>query len=109
LFHLDWERASEVLATIVIMSFLVERTLAVVFESKWFVKHFEAAFPSPGYQSWQGPGFRDKDGFENYLWFHVCKNKDLTLKDAQIQIAVDWRHYWEVAGKPECRNRQSCE
>jgi hypothetical protein len=45
LFHLDWERASEVLATIVIMSFLVERALAVVFESKWFVKSFEATFP----------------------------------------------------------------
>jgi hypothetical protein len=64
---------------------------------------------SPGYQGWQGPGFRDKDGFENFLWFHVCKNKDLSLKDAQIQIAVNWRHYWELAGKPACGNRQSCE
>jgi hypothetical protein len=64
---------------------------------------------SPGYENWQGPGFRDKDGFENYLWFHVCKNQDIALKDAQIEIATNWRHFWELAGKPECRNRQSCE
>ena len=64
---------------------------------------------SPGYQQWQGPSFREKDGFENYLWFHVCKNRDISLKDAQIQIAVNWRHYWELAGKPACGNRQSCE
>jgi len=28
---------------------------------------------SPGYANWQGPGFRDKDGYENYLWFRVCE------------------------------------
>jgi hypothetical protein len=64
---------------------------------------------SPGYAGWQGPGFRDKDGFENYLWFHVCVNQDLSLQDAQIQIATNWRKYWELAGKPECRNRIKCE
>jgi hypothetical protein len=64
---------------------------------------------SPGYESWQGPGFRDKDGFENYLWFHVCINKDITLKDAQIEIASNWRKYWELAGKPDCHNREKCE
>jgi hypothetical protein len=64
---------------------------------------------SAGYAQWQGPGFRDKDGFENYLWFHVCKNQDLTLKEAQTEIATNWRHYWELAGKPECRNRNKCE
>jgi hypothetical protein len=64
---------------------------------------------SPGYENWQGPGFRDKDGFENYLWFHVCINRDVSLEDAQVQIASDWRKYWELAGKPSCQNRQKCE
>ncbi len=45
LFHLDWERASEVLATVVIISFMVERALAVIFESRWFVKNYEESFP----------------------------------------------------------------
>lgn len=64
---------------------------------------------SPGYANWQGPGFRDKDGFENYLWFHVCVNQDISLKTAQIEIASNWRTFWELAGKPECRNRNKCE
>ena len=64
---------------------------------------------SPGYQRWSGPGFREKDGYENYLWFHVCVNQDMTLKEAQIAIATNWRRYWELAGKPDCHNRQDCE
>jgi hypothetical protein len=64
---------------------------------------------SPGYEHWGGPGYRDKDGFENYLWFHVCVNGDISLKDAQIEIAANWRKYWELAGKPECHNRNKCE
>jgi len=63
---------------------------------------------SAGYANWQGPSFRDKDGFENYLWYHVCKKKDVTLHDAQINIASDWRKAWEHAGKPVCGNRQKC-
>jgi len=64
---------------------------------------------SPGYANWQGPSFRDKDGYENYLWFRVCMKKDLPLHDAQLQIASDWRKYWEQEGKPICRNRKSCK
>jgi hypothetical protein len=64
---------------------------------------------STGYQGWQGPGFRDKDGFENYLWYHVCVNRDLSLDEAQRRIATNWRKYWEVAGKPRCRNRADCK
>lgn len=37
LFHLDWERVSEALLFIVVLSFLVERALAVVFESSLFL------------------------------------------------------------------------
>ena len=45
LFHLDWERVGEVLATIVIMSFLVERAFALIYESKWFIKKYSETFP----------------------------------------------------------------
>jgi hypothetical protein len=37
LFHLDWERVFEVLVTIVILSFLMERALAVFFETRIFI------------------------------------------------------------------------
>lgn len=37
LFHVDWERVFEVLVAIVIMSFLVERALALLFESRFFI------------------------------------------------------------------------
>lgn len=40
LFQLDWERTIEVLATIVVLSFFVERALALLFEHKWFVAKF---------------------------------------------------------------------
>lgn len=38
LFHLDWNRVGEVLIAIVIMSFLVERALAVLFGTRLFVE-----------------------------------------------------------------------
>lgn len=38
LFHLDWEQVSEVLATIVVLAFLVERALSPLFESERFLK-----------------------------------------------------------------------
>lgn len=34
LYHIDWERTFEVLATIVVLAFFVERALAVVFENR---------------------------------------------------------------------------
>ena len=42
LFHLDYERLFEVLFTIVVLSFFVERGLSVAFESRWFIKMYEA-------------------------------------------------------------------
>ena len=42
LFHLDYERLFEVLVTIVILSFFVERALSVIFESRWFIAMYEA-------------------------------------------------------------------
>ena len=41
LFHLDWERVSEVLVGVVILAFLVERALAVLFESRFFINKFK--------------------------------------------------------------------
>lgn len=43
LFHLDWERLSEVLAAIVVLAFMVERALALVFEHRLFVKYFDGS------------------------------------------------------------------
>jgi hypothetical protein len=37
LFRLDWSQVTEVLAAVVVLSFIVERALAPVFESKLFV------------------------------------------------------------------------
>jgi hypothetical protein len=42
LFHLDYERLIEVLVTIVIFSFFIERALALGFESRLFIKIYGA-------------------------------------------------------------------
>lgn len=41
LFHIDWERTWEVLITIIILSFLLERALALLFENRVFLKRFD--------------------------------------------------------------------
>jgi uncharacterized membrane protein len=41
LFHLDWERVGEVLTAIVVLSFVLERALSLIFESTVFIKVFE--------------------------------------------------------------------
>lgn len=41
LFHLDWERTIEALAGIVVLSFFVERGLALLFESRWWLGRME--------------------------------------------------------------------
>jgi hypothetical protein len=43
LFHLDWERTLEALAGIIVLSFLVERACALVFESRWWISRLEDA------------------------------------------------------------------
>lgn len=40
LFHINWDRTLEVLVTIIILSFLIERALALVFEHRWYVSTF---------------------------------------------------------------------
>jgi hypothetical protein len=41
LFHLDWDRTAEVLIAITILSLLVERALAPLFESRWFLAKYQ--------------------------------------------------------------------
>jgi len=41
LFHIDWERTIEALAGIIILSFLIERACALLFESRWWIVKFE--------------------------------------------------------------------
>ena len=41
LFHVDWEQIGEVLVAVVILSFVVERALAIVFEHRLFVAKFD--------------------------------------------------------------------
>ena len=41
LFHLDWDRTAEVLATIVVLSLIVERGLSWIFESAWYINRFQ--------------------------------------------------------------------
>lgn len=41
LFHLDWERTLEALVGIIVLSFLVERACALLFESRWWISRLE--------------------------------------------------------------------
>jgi hypothetical protein len=41
LFHIDWERTAEALTVIVLLAFLIERALALLFESRIFIERFD--------------------------------------------------------------------
>lgn len=41
LFHLDWERTFEALVAIIVLAFFVERSCALLFESRWYIRLFE--------------------------------------------------------------------
>lgn len=43
LFHIDWERTLEALVGVIVLSFLVERACAILFESRWWISRFEDA------------------------------------------------------------------
>lgn len=38
LFHLDWDRTFEALVGIVVFSFIIERALSIIFESRWYIE-----------------------------------------------------------------------
>ena len=48
LFHLDWDRVTEVLATLVVLSMILERALAPIFEQKNLVRPLSE-------NGWKGP------------------------------------------------------
>ena len=50
LFHMDYERLFEVLVTIVVFSFLIERALAPIFESRWFISFYEGNGKRKGFK-----------------------------------------------------------
>jgi hypothetical protein len=41
LFHLDWERLFEVLAAIIVLAFVLERALALIFEHRLYIDHVQ--------------------------------------------------------------------
>jgi len=41
LFHIDWERLAEAMIAIVNLAFFLERALALLFEHRLFLKHFD--------------------------------------------------------------------
>jgi len=41
MFYIDWTRVSEVLVAIVIVSFILERGLALLFETRWFISRYK--------------------------------------------------------------------
>ncbi len=45
------------------------------------------------------PGSYEKDGFENFLRRRVCA-RELSLGEAQQQMATDWVRHWRAAGSP---------
>jgi hypothetical protein len=48
LFHLDWERIGEVMAAIVVLAFMLERALSLLFEHRFFVNNLdEKGFKEP--------------------------------------------------------------
>ena len=48
LFHVDWDQLLEVVAAVVVLSFVVERGLALIFEHRWYVaKYKEAGLKAP--------------------------------------------------------------
>lgn len=48
LFHVDWDQLLEVTAAVVVLSFVVERGLALIFEHRWYVARFkERGFKAP--------------------------------------------------------------
>jgi hypothetical protein len=70
LFHLDWERTFEALATIVVLSMFVERGLALLFEHRWYLSRF------------------DQRGFKEPIAFAVAIGVCVYLKFDALAIVV---------------------
>jgi hypothetical protein len=71
LFHLDYERTFEVLATIVVLSILIERCLSILFESRPFIKRTEK-----------------KHGIRELISFIICVSVCIYWKFDAISILI---------------------
>ena len=68
LFYLDWERTFEALVGIIVLSFFIERTLSLVFESTWWIRQFEdprIGRPLPNHQKPDGASEANVNNDEN--------------------------------------------
>jgi hypothetical protein len=55
MYHLDWARVAEVLVAVIILSFILERALALLFESRFFLEVVQGKKP-------KGPGAAGAEG-----------------------------------------------
>ena len=81
LFHVDWEQDGEVLIVIVVLSFFVERALALVFEHRLYVNRFSET------------GFKEPIAFLVALF--ICRNWDFDALSTVILAeanAAGWTH-----------------
>jgi len=78
LFHIDYERLFEVLVGIVIFSFLLERALSVLFESRFFIERTQGNPAKAAYIDEQGnsipeqPETPKKKGVKEFIALAVC-------------------------------------
>lgn len=56
LFYMDFERVSEVLLTIVVLALVIERALALLFESRWFIERVTYEVRRQGALTTEGEG-----------------------------------------------------
>ncbi|MCB9065472.1 MAG: hypothetical protein H6551_10070 [Chitinophagales bacterium] len=87
LFHIDYDRLLEILITIVVFSFFIERALSVVFESRFFIDRTEA---KP-----EQPEVRDDNG--NIIEeAKPAKEKKKGVKELiAIIVSIAFCYYWQ--------------
>lgn len=91
LFHLDWERTFEALSTIVVLSFIVERALAIVFENRIFLAWYGGAAPAKPSNGNKTPA---RKGIKELGAFAVALALCVTWKfDALSIIVLDDRNH----------------
>ncbi len=85
LFHLDWDRTFEVLAGVVILAFLLERALAVVFENRLILPIVE------------GRGVKELLSFGVAIW--ICRHWNFdAVSMIVLQPHVGWQGELITAG-----------
>ncbi len=87
LFHINYERLFEVLISIVVFSFFIERALSVIFESRLFIEKTEGHPPQPEIRNEQGvviqkaaPAQEKKKGVKELI---------------AIIVSISFCYYWQ--------------